>query len=220
MMKPFKNGAKKMQKWQNDLIKDIRFFNEIDDLEFFDAEEILESKKNKLNDHLENSICNQLALQTAINMCENKPKNFLEIGVFRNEQNSFFKTIVENLPDDGIYLGVDLEDKSFLDDPTRRIYTIKSDSSNFYLVNKKLVEIGVQFLDFILIDGWHSINQVLKDWEYTKLLKKGGVVGFHDVTCHLGPFYFTKNLNKDKWQISENLCPNDWGFIYCKKMYG
>jgi predicted O-methyltransferase YrrM len=77
------------------------------------------------------------------------------------------------------------------------------------------MSLGVTQLDFIHIDAIHSINQVLYDWEYTRLLRKGGVVAFHDVTAHPGPYLFIRALNTNKWTVVENVCPNDYGFGYC-----
>jgi hypothetical protein len=141
--------------------------------------------------------------------------------VCRNGHNSSTHTIIKTISrnPDSIYIGVDLDDKSFLDDPEKGIHTIRENSSNHDLIILKLNSLGVGELDYLLIDGWHSINQVLKDWEYTKLLKRGGVVGFHDTTSHPGPFFFIKNLDKNKWKVFENLCPMDHGFGYAIKLY-
>ena len=73
----------------------------------------------------------------------------------------------------------------------------------------------MQQLDFIFIDGWHSINQVYKDWDYTQLLHPKGIVVFHDTSAHPGPALFIRHLNKDKWVVHENLCPKDFGLGYC-----
>jgi hypothetical protein len=59
----------------------------------------------------------------------------------------------------------------------------------------------------------------LRDWEYTNLLTDNGIVGFHDVSCHPGPYYFVKNLNRDKWLVGENCCPYDWGVSFVSKKY-
>lgn len=201
-----------MKKWQEDLIKDIRTNSNIDD---FDSGVFF--KMPDKPPHEEFTRSNHDALQEAINSCIIKPKYFLEIGVHRNGQNSSTHTILKNLPEDGKYLGVDIEDKTFLDNPQRGIYTIQTSSSNYNIVIDKLNSIGVQQLDFIFIDGWHSINQVLDDWEYVNLLSDYGAVAFHDTTLHPGPFSFIYNLNTDKWKVFPNLCPLDHGFGYCRK---
>jgi predicted O-methyltransferase YrrM len=201
-------------KWKNDLIKDIRFGDSRDDIDDSFGD-LIELTRNKTEVFGENSPNNHKALQLAINSCLEKPKTFLEIGVCRNNSYSSTHTILKNVPTDGVYLGVDIEDKSYLNDKTRGIHTIQTSSSNYEVVVNKLNELGVVSLDFIFIDGWHSINQVLIDWEYSKLLSPAGVVAFHDTTSHPGPYYFTKFLDKTSWEVFENICPTDHGFGYC-----
>lgn len=200
-------------KWEEDLIRDIRTGTELDD------QDVPFGHLLDLVGHapFEFMPANHEALDYAIKLCKN-PKVFVEIGVHRNNQNSSTHTILKNKPDDGIYLGIDVEDKSFLDNPALGIHTIKTTSSNYDLVIEKLKSLGVSHIDFLFIDGWHSINQVLDDWEYTRILSPNGVVAFHDVTAHPGPYYFIRNLNKEKWDVCENACPADNGLGFCVKI--
>ena len=213
-------------KWEKDLVKDIRFAP-IFGHDLYGNTNIIGVNDNDVDDpikyrgfqqtnpQMEFSPENHIALQQAIDRCKNKPKTFLEIGVCRNGENSSTHTILKNLPIDGIYLGVDIADKSFLDNTEKGIHTIKASSSNYEEVVSKLNSIGISKLDFIFIDGWHSVNQVLLDWEYTKILSDGGVVAFHDTTAHPGPNLFMKFLNTTLWEVHPNLCPNDHGLGYC-----
>jgi hypothetical protein len=220
-------------KWEKDLVKDIRFAP-ISGHDLYGTTNIIGVDDNDVdvpiayrgfqqtNPQSEFSDENHNALQQAIDRCKNKPKTFLEIGVCRNpgQQSSYIhmcstETIFKNLPTDGIYLGVDIEDRSFLDNAKRGIHTLKASSSNYEEVVSKLKFIGISKLDFIFIDGWHSINQVLLDWEYTNMLSDGGVVAFHDTTAHPGPNLFMKFLNTTLWEVHPNLCPNDHGLGYC-----
>jgi predicted O-methyltransferase YrrM len=199
-------------KWKTDLIKDPRFNNHIDDIDHPIRELGLIPSNGG---HPEFTNENHAALQKAIDSCKQKPKTFMEIGVCRNGNYSSTHTIIKNVPSDGIYLGVDLDDKSFLNNPSKGIHTLKTSSSNYSEVIDKLNSLGVDKLDFLFIDGWHSINQVLADWEYTNILSSGGVVAFHDTKAHPGPHYFMKYLNLNKWEVYPNLCPWDHGFGYC-----
>jgi len=141
--------------WEHDLTKDIRFHSSDDDVDG-----VLTHLGFHWANTVEFSSENHRALQTAIDDCNPSPKHFLEIGVHRNGQQSSTHTILRNVPAGGIYhLGVDLEDKSFLDDPLRSIHTIQTSSSNFEVVVSKLKILEVETLDFIFIDGWHSINR-------------------------------------------------------------
>ncbi len=41
---------------------------------------------------------------------------------------------------------------------------------------------NIGLFDFMFIDGDHSLEGVTKDWEmYSPLIKKGGIIAFHDV---------------------------------------
>jgi hypothetical protein len=212
------------KQWEKDLIRDIRFHNYLDNIDdirlhnyLYDIGFIIELTAKLVDGSIEFTDANHKALQKAMDFCSKPPKTFLEIGIHRNQGRSSTYTIFQNLPSDGIYLGVDIEDKSFLNIPTKGIYTIQTSSSNYEEVVNKLKFIGVEELDFIFIDGWHSINQVLDDWEYTKILSKGGVVAFHDTTQHLGPYCFINSLDTSKWDVYTNVCPLDYGFGYCKR---
>jgi len=204
-------------KWQQDLTHDIRTFSSKDDIDDPVGYGVPYSNLLKIPEpYQEFTEINHVALQHAIDACTTKPKYFLEIGVCRNLHKSSTYTIFKNLPEDGIYLGVDLDDKSYLSKLRNGIHTIQESSSSYDIIINKLNSLNVHSLDFILIDGWHSINQLLLDWEYTKILSPGGVVGFHDVTAHPGPHAFINALDKSKWTVQPNLCPNDYGFGYCK----
>lgn len=201
-------------KWKQDLVKDIRTNSEKDDicdpLGFgFPFDEML--RRPAANDEF--SSANHKALDEAIHACTPAPKFFLEIGVNRNGGGSSTHTIIKNTPSDGLFLGVDIVQKEAA--PANNFYFLKEDSRNYNVVVDHLSSLGVTYLDFIHIDAIHSINQVLHDWEYTRLLRKGGVVGFHDVTAHPGPHSFIRALNTDKWSVVENVCPHDYGFGYC-----
>ena len=197
--------------WEIDLVKDIRLNSDLDDRDGLIAELGLKASGATV----EFSEANHQALQKAIDSCSVPPKTFLEIGVCRNGEYSSTHTILKNVPVGGVYLGVDIADKSYLNNHQAGIHTMKTSSSNYDIIVSKLKSLGVETLDFIFIDGWHSINQVLIDWEYTKILSDGGVVAFHDTTSHPGPNQFVNNLDKTKWTVHENLCPLDNGLGYC-----
>jgi hypothetical protein len=101
-----------------------------------------------------------------------------------------------------------------LDDTEKNIYTIKTSSSNIEQVMDFIRSKGVDKIDYLFIDGDHSINQVLTEWEYTQWLADEGIVGFHDTAVHPGPHMFVKYLNRDEWEVIENACSdndNDYG---------
>ena len=75
------------------------------------------------------------------------------------------------------------------------------EEKSYIALPKILMEHGEDSFDFIFIDGWHSINQVLDDWKFTEFLAEGGIVGFHDTNTHPGPMLFVDNLNPDKYIV-------------------
>ena len=198
-------------KWEQDLTRDIRTNTSFDD----------EDEDRGIQRHyhgaVEFSDCNRSNLAEQFFKIRDNCTSILEIGVCRNQGASSTWTFLDNKLDTTAYVGIDLDDKSFLNNPDKRIYTIKNSSSDIKLNMGIINALGIQGFDFIFIDGWHSINQVLVDWEYTQWLNPGGIVAFHDVSCHPGPARFVQALNKDIWNVVENTCPSDWGIGFAWK---
>lgn len=210
-------------KWKQDLVKDIRTFTDIDDrdggvmLHPLGYSHYFDDNENVIYP-VEVTHCNRYNLLEQFNKVRDNCKAILEIGIGRNADESFAYVFFKNKKQDTIYIGLDIEDRSFLNDPENNIYTIIANSSDYDQNISKFKELGVEKFDFIFIDGWHSINQVLKDWEYTNLLADGGIVGFHDTSCHPGSYNFIRSLDKNKWEVIENCCPEDWGVGFAKKI--
>lgn len=194
-------------KWQQDLIRDIRTHTEYDDYDYDEQAAI----QHGYNREFEVTDCNRFSLLQQFMRVQNNCSAILEIGVCRNAEQSFTHVFLNSKKKDTIYVGIDIDDRSDLNNRSENVYTIQTDSSNYDDNLLLFKSFGVEKFDFIFIDGWHSINQVLRDWEYSNLLGENGIVGFHDTSCHPGPSNFVKNLNKDKWNVHENMCPKDWG---------
>ena len=63
---------------------------------------------------------------------------------------------------------------------------------------------GVETIDFLFIDGWHSIAQCRTEFDgYTKYLADDGIVGFHDTSWHFGPAWLIQNINPELWDVVE-----------------
>jgi hypothetical protein len=201
-------------KWEKDLVRDIRTHDEkIDnsDSEIRDIPHPLTEIYGPNSCPPEVSNNNRWYLTNRFMRVRDQCQAILEIGVCRNGGDSFAHRFLQNKLDETIYIGIDIDDKSFLNNPEKNIYTIKGDSSNVKENIDRMKSWGVKEFGFIFIDGWHSINQVLTDWEYTELLAPHGIVGFHDTTFHPGPKAFVEALNKDIWEVEENLCKDDNG---------
>ena len=61
----------------------------------------------------------------------NKPRAVLEIGVCRNDKKSSTYCFLDNKNDETIYVGIDIVDKRFLNNPNKNIHTIKNRSCNY-----------------------------------------------------------------------------------------
>lgn len=207
-------GVDKM-KWEQDLIKDIRTHTYYDNS---DGNQEGRCKRDvPLNDVGECSSCNVSALVDRFLRVKDTCQAILEIGICRNGFDSFTYRLLDNKKLETIYVGIDLENKSFLNNEEKNIYTIQNSSSNIEQNMSLIKSFGVKEFGFIFIDGWHSINQCLLDWEYTQLLAPNGIVAFHDTAEHPGPYNFIRALNKNIWHVEENVCPTDWGIGFAWK---
>jgi hypothetical protein len=166
------------------------------------------------------SECNREALKESFMSIKDTCKIILEIGVNRNEGRSSTSVFLNNKNDDTYYIGVDIEDKSYLNNPEKRIHTIMSGSQNVLDVMMGIQKItGIPLnevvIDYLFIDGWHSVHQVLVDWEYSRAVKEG-IIGFHDVNHHPGPKRFINKLNTERFTIDKQ-CPLDWGIAFIRR---
>lgn len=211
-------------KWETDLIKDIRLHNGYDDGEsridqYVNIYPDIAIDKGVVYqyDGKECTECDRNALLEQFLKVKDTCKAILEIGIGRNGTDSFATVFFENKKEDTVYVGLDIEDRSWLVEYGENIFTIEGDSSNYDEIVDIIKGFGVEQFDFIFIDGDHSVNQVLRDWEYTNLLSENGVVGFHDTSHHTGPYMFIRNLDKEKWDVIENACPEDYGIGFAIK---
>lgn len=196
-----------MSKWQQDLVNDIRKGDGQDDVDFPDMNDFQYTNWDEV------TIEDRTALKEQFLKIRDNCRAILEIGISRNGTNSFTQVFLENKKDDTIYVGIDIDDKTYLNNLELNIHTIQSSSSNYDHCMNIIKSLGVVEFDFIFIDGWHSINQVLLDWEYTNILSTSGIVGLHDTAYHPGPKNFVKAVDTNKWNVVPNAIthPNDWG---------
>jgi hypothetical protein len=137
---------------------------------------------------------------------------------------------MENKPDEAVYLGVDLIDKEYLDLPEKNVYTMVCDSFKRDRVRNRLNELGVKKVDLLMIDGWHSVNAVVNDWQYSELLSDNGVILMHDTNCHTGPVAVVDAIDRKLWKVKKyclekkqhrkkkvGLVFADWGIAVVKR---
>lgn len=137
----------------------------------------------------------------------------VEIGVCRNEYHQTSTSIfIDNKRAGDVYIGIDISDKSFLNDPSRGVFTIQSPSQDFDRIFDFFNSVGISEIDLFMVDGWHSINQVYAEWTYTQLLSSDGMVIFHDTNAHPGPYFMMKSIDSNMYDVRKYMTDvQDWG---------
>lgn len=125
-------------------------------------------------------------VRSVVERMGDKCRAILEIGVHRNEGRSMTNILMDRRPAGSVYVGVDIDDKSYLDDHSKKNFTIKSNSHDQKKIRSFLESIGVKEIDILMIDGWHSVNTCINDWCYTDMLSQHGCVILHDTNAHPG----------------------------------
>jgi len=163
------------------------------------------------------SMCNQASLTEEFTKVKDQTKVIVEIGVSRITYNQTYdqtstSIFLRHKNPETLYLGIDIDDKTFLQGLERNVFTLQSKSEYYERVKAKLDSLRITQIDFLFVDGWHSINQVIDELWYVDFMKSGGVIGFHDTNYHPGPSRIIKNLNPNIFEVKQ-LCQqqDDWG---------
>ena len=199
------------------LVDDIRSNNQDNDAEFSNLEinpfDFVESEFSR---------CNQSSLTEIFNSVKNQTNVIVEIGVARITKSQTYEqtstsVFLKNKKESAIYLGIDKENKTFLSKLGSNVFTLQSRSESFDVVRNKLESLKITQLDFLFIDGWHSINQVISELWYIDFMKPGGIIGFHDTNYHTGPSKVIENLKPEIFEVTR-CCKlyNDWGISFAK----
>lgn len=143
----------------------------------------------------------------------------MEIGVSRNGEGSFTRAMLDNKPDDIKYLGIDLDDKSYLNSIEKNIFTLKENSFNQESVRNYMKEIEMENISILFIDGWHSVNACINDWLYSDLLSDNGIVIFHDTNYHPGPRVIIESIDRTKFKVERYFTDeDDYGITIAYKL--
>lgn len=201
------------------LVEDIRTFTPYDDNDF-------EKDREWSYSNIEFSMCNQRELYNEFNKVKDKTNVIVEIGVSRIEGNGRHKyeesstsIFINNKHPHTKYLGIDINDKSYLETYSDSIFTLKSYSEDYKTVLNKFKEIGIKKIDFLFVDGWHSINQIVDELWYLNFMESGGVIGYHDTNFHPGPSRVIDRFKPELYDYKKCCTHNkDWGigFVYIK----
>lgn len=86
------------------------------------------------------------------------------------------------------YFGIDMYDRDFSKYFSPSKYFIQTDSRNIEFVMNHLRKRNIFEIDLLMIDGHHSVNMVINDWQYSKYLSQRGVIIIHDTNVHPGGY--------------------------------
>lgn len=136
--------------------------------------------------HQEISDCNRESVAETVRYLGDNLKAAMEIGVDRSNARSMSRIIMEGRPAGSFYLGVDIVDKSYLNNPDTNTWTLQCNSHDQTQIREFLKSKNVDTLDLLFIDGWHSVNTCVNDWRYADLIRPGGMVLLHDSNSHPG----------------------------------
>lgn len=154
------------------------------------------------------------ALTYAYNKLTSPPKLIVEIGVNRSEsyEVSSTSTLLKLKPKDCMYIGIDLDDKSSINNLENNIFTLRGNSADHEMLYKMMDWYGHEQIDFMFVDGWHSINQVMIEWKYWEKMIPNGVMAFHDTNYHPGPVALFEAIDRDMFSVELfGRGESDWG---------
>jgi hypothetical protein len=143
----------------------------------------------------------------------------MEVGVHRNGDLSATTALVRYKPPGCVYLGVDIEDKSYLNDPANNVFTLQCRAEETDRVTAYSELVGCGSFDLIFLDGCHSVSQVQKEWWYAGRLSKHGVMVLHCTNAHPGPKLLFDAVDSnlfDKTQYCSD-CKDDWGMAVVRR---
>lgn len=171
-----------------------------------------------VNTHLHFSQCTKDEFVNLFSRVKDNCSAILEIGVWgepHHPDNAGRSTeLLRDLKNkETVYLGIDIKDRSFINDPENNMNFFQCDSMNTEAIYNKIEELGIEEFDFIFIDGWHSINAVLHEWEkyVIPFLSNGGIVAFHDTNTHPGPYALFESVDDEMFESEKYCLGNHYG---------
>ncbi len=157
---------------------------------------------------------------------ESKLNSIIEIGVNRSGEVSSTVCMLGNKPKETKYFGIDLMEHNLSNvrNHEQNVFCLATNSSNFNEIMNFCRGHGVDKFDLVLIDGYHSINQVMDDWRLVQHLNVGGYVVMHDTNYHPGPFCVYEAIDEEYFEKVKHFTDLDldWGIAVancCSKTY-
>lgn len=161
--------------------------------------------------------CNLRVVRDVVLGMGDRCQAIMEIGVNRNGLRSMSRVLMDERPRGSFYLGVDLDDKSYLDDHDRNTWTLRCNSHDQDAIRGFLRGRGVAQLDLLFIDGWHSVNTCVNDWRYADMLRPGGVVMLHDTNSHPGCVALFEAVDHGLFSKERHCLGDDFGIAVFRR---
>lgn len=144
----------------------------------------------------------------------------VEIGVSRDGwEFSSTRVLLEQKPATCHYIGIDIGDRDWVASKATNVAIIRNSSYDVQNNLQQILALG-RWIDLLLIDGDHSVNSVLKEWEYAKFVRpNGGVIVLHDTNFHPGPWCMCECVDTSCFEVRK-LCEtaDDWGMGVLRRL--
>jgi hypothetical protein len=143
----------------------------------------------------------------------------VEIGVSRDGYDlSSSKILIENKHPDCRYVGIDPEDRSWITSLGQNVTFLRNSSWDVIGNLKHILNDRCSQIDLLMIDGDHSVNSLLKEWEYAKFVPPGGAIVLHDTNFHPGPWCLCESVDPNIFEVTK-LCEdyNDYGLAVLRR---
>ena len=150
------------------------------------------------------------------------PANILEIGIGQFPRLVNTSTFILTSFKHGTvrYIGIDKNSRSWVNEfhYGYDVLVYKETSEN---ILKKWREDATPTpeIDLLFIDGDHSVNGVLIDWEFTRFVKNSGIIVLHDIKAHPGPKLLVDAIDRDYYTVHKMFLddPKDFGMAVVYK---
>ena len=161
---------------------------------------------------------NKLALLERFLYVKDRGTAILELGVCQHGVDSSTYIFLNNKKQRTYYVGIDEDNKSFINDPNKNVYTIKNSKLNVDENIATCANLGITQFNFIFFNACTNKNEIETLWKYTNWLAPISFVGFHNTGVQPELIEFLDSINRDKWNVVKNVCKQDngIGFVWPK----
>lgn len=146
----------------------------------------------------------------------------VEIGVWRDPSSQTMTStqlFLEQKHDLTHYLGIDIQDRPHVRNYRPNCEILTMDSGNTPFISRYIQEKYKKPIDLLFIDGLHTLEQVGKEISLIYSVRKGGVIGFHDISAHCGPNMWMEAFDPEKFEIHRLRDTHDWGIGFLIKKF-